>query len=185
MNLRCSRKDLIQNQLTLCLFNHEIKTFDFDYMINILLFKGNMERFPWMLCFDWWRQNVKIKEVAQKFGAEATRIALAAAAEILWMMPISLWKMLDSSILQLSTLEMWAKDVKGYHVIKLLQSIFQCRLRHFLIFFLCCVEYGRVFGFCPKYGTSSSLSQASIVLWTVNLRKLKILISKVVQVLSW
>lgn len=55
-----------------------------------------------------------IDEVAHKFGADATRIALAAAGDTLDDANFTL-ENVDSSILQLSTLEMWAKDaVKNF-----------------------------------------------------------------------
>ena len=50
-----------------------------------------------------------IDQVAHEFGADATRIALAAAGDTLDDANFTL-ENVDSSILQLSTLEMWAKD---------------------------------------------------------------------------
>lgn len=50
-----------------------------------------------------------IDDVAHKFGSDATRIALAAAGDTLDDANFTL-ENVDSSILQLSTLEMWAKD---------------------------------------------------------------------------
>ena len=55
-----------------------------------------------------------IDDVSQKFGADATRIALAAAGDTLDDANFTL-ENVDSSILQLSTLEMWAKEaVKSF-----------------------------------------------------------------------
>lgn len=55
-----------------------------------------------------------IDDVAQKFGTDATRIALAAAGDTLDDANFTL-ENVDSSILQLSTLEMWAKEaVKNF-----------------------------------------------------------------------
>ena len=50
-----------------------------------------------------------VDDVSVKFGADATRIALAAAGDTLDDANFTL-ENVDSSILQLSTLEMWAKD---------------------------------------------------------------------------
>lgn len=50
-----------------------------------------------------------IDDVAHKFGTDATRIALAAAGDTLDDANFTM-ENVDSSILQLSTLEMWAKD---------------------------------------------------------------------------
>lgn len=110
LDLRVSGKDLIRNHLTMSLYNHSV----------VWNKEGNSMLPKAFFCNGWVLVDNKkmskslgnfytIKDLCEKFGADASRISLANAGDTLNDANVSL-KEIDEAILKLSALEMWIKD---------------------------------------------------------------------------
>ncbi|EGR26946.1 leucyl-tRNA synthetase, putative [Ichthyophthirius multifiliis] len=109
LDLRASAKDLVKNHLTMSLFNHaaiwdqQPHMWPRSYFVNgYMLVDGKKMS----------KQNgnfYTLKDIVDKYGADATRFALAESGDSQDDANFEI-KIADNSILKISTLEMWIKE---------------------------------------------------------------------------